>query len=159
MQLVYKSFLRPVEITRVKVEQLNFEKHCIEMKGSQKKNGKDHNCRMDDKLEALLREHIREAQPDDFVFGAGTWKPSQTPAASHSFTIIWDRMRAALKLPREYQLYSLRDSGINNLLKAGATNLDVVQIVGHSDLSMTFRYANHIDESLIERINKIVPEF
>jgi hypothetical protein len=24
---------------------------------------------------------------------------------------------------------------------------------------MTFRYANHIDESLIERINKIAPEF
>lgn len=159
MQLVYKSFLRPVEITRVKVEQLNFDKHCIEMKGSQKKNGKDHNCRMDDKLEALLRDHIRGAKPDDFVFGAGTWKPSQTPAASHSFTIIWDRMREALKLPREYQLYSLRDSGINNLLKAGATDLDVVQIVGHSDLSMTFRYANHIDESLIERINKIAPEF
>ena len=159
MQLVYKSFLRPVEITRVKVEQLNFEKHCIEMKGSQKKNGKDHNCRMDDKLEALLRDHIRGAKPDDFVFGAGTWKPSQTPAASHSFTIIWDRMREALKLPREYQLYSLRDSGINNLLKAGATDLDVVQIVGHSDLSMTFCYANHIDESLIERINKIAPEF
>ena len=39
-------------------------------------------------------------------------------------------MREALKLPREYQLYSLRD-----------------------------RYANHIDESLIERINKIAPEF
>lgn len=68
-------------------------------------------------------------------------------------------MRAVLKLPREYQLYSLRDSGINNLLKADATDLDVVQIVGHSDLSMTFRYANHIDESLIERINKIAPEF
>ena len=55
--------------------------------------------------------------------------------------------------------FTLRDSGINNLLKAGATDLDVVQIVGHSDLSMTFRYANHIDESLIERINKIAPEF
>ncbi|MBQ7382231.1 MAG: tyrosine-type recombinase/integrase [Paludibacteraceae bacterium] len=159
MQLVYKSFLRPVEITRVKVEQLNFEKHCIEMKGSQKKNGKDHNCRMDDKLEALLRDHIRGAKPDDFVFGAGTWKPSQTPAASHSFTIIWDRMREALKLPREYQLYSLRDSGINNLLRAGANDLDVVQIVGHSDLAMTFRYANHIDSDLINRINKIAPEF
>ena len=58
MQLVYKSFLRPVEITRVKVEQLNFEKHCIEMKGSQKKNGKAHNGRMDEQLEALLRDHI-----------------------------------------------------------------------------------------------------
>ncbi len=159
MQLVYKSFLRPVEITRVKVEQLNFEKHCIEMKGSQKKNGKAHNGRMDEQLEALLRDHIKGAKPDDYVFGAGTWKPGSKPSSSHSYTIIWDRMREALKLPREYQLYSLRDSGITSLLRAGAKDLDVVQIVGHSDLSMTFRYANHIDEDLIERVNKIAPAF
>lgn len=159
MQLVYKSFLRPAEITRFKVEQLNFKEHCIEMRCSQTKNGRSRNSRMDEDLEALLREHIKGAKPDDYVFGAGDWKPGKAPASSHSFTIIWDRMRAALKLPKEYQLYSLRDSGINNLLRAGANDLDVVQIVGHRDLSMTFRYANHIDSDLIERINKIAPEF
>jgi integrase len=114
---------------------------------------------MDKDLEALLREHIKGADPDDYVFGAGTWLPGKTPSASHSYTIIWDRMRDALKLPKEYQLYSLRDSGINNLLRAGAKDLDVVQIVGHSDLAMTFRYANHVDKDLINRINKIAPEF
>ena len=159
MQLVYKSFLRPVEITRVKVNQLNFAEHCIEMHCTQTKNGKAHNSRMDKDLEALLREHIKGADPDDYVFGAGTWLPGKTPSASHSYTIIWDRMRDALKLPKEYQLYSLRDSGINNLLRAGAKDLDVVQIVGHSDLAMTFRYANHVDKDLINRINKIAPEF
>lgn len=159
MQLVYKSFLRPVEITRVKVNQLNFEEHCIEMHCTQTKNGKARNSRMDADLEALLREHIKGADPDDYVFGAGSWMPAKTPSASHSYTIIWDRMRDALKLPKEYQLYSLRDSGINNLLRAGANDLDVVQIVGHSDLAMTFRYANHIDSDLINRINKIAPEF
>ena len=159
MQLVYKSFLRPVEITRVKVNQLNFEEHCIEMHCTQTKNGKARNSRLDADLEALLREHIKGADPEDYVFGAGSWMPAKTPSASHSYTIIWDRMRDALKLPKEYQLYSLRDSGINNLLRAGANDLDVVQIVGHSDLAMTFRYANHIDSDLINRINKIAPEF
>lgn len=106
-----------------------------------------------------MRDHIKGAKPDDYVFGAGTWKPGSKPSSSHSYTIIWDRMREALKLPREYQLYSLRDSGITSLLRAGAKDLDVVQIVGHSDLSMTFRYANHIDEDLIERVNKIAPAF
>ena len=158
MQLVYKSFLRPIEITRVKVNQINFKEHCIEMRGSQKKNGKDHNCRLDDELETLLREHIRYAKPDDYLFSR-TWLPGDTPISSHTFSIQWDRMREKLHFPKEYQLYSLRDSGINNLLRAGATDLDVVQIVGHSDLAMTFRYANHIDSDLINRINKIAPEF
>ena len=159
MQLVYKSLLRPVEITRVKVEQLNFAAHCIEMRGTQTKNGKGRNSRMDKDLETLLRNHIRGAKPDDYLFSGRTWSPGKVAMASHSMTLVWDRMRDALKLPKEYQLYSLRDSGINNLLVAGANDLDVVQIAGHSDLSMTFRYANHIDENLISRINKIAPEF
>lgn len=159
MQLVYKSLLRPVEITRVQVKQLNFKSHCIEMKGSQTKNGKGRNSRMDEDLENLLKQHIRGAKPDDYLFSGRTWEPGKKTVASHSMTLVWDRMRAALNLPKEYQLYSLRDSGINNLLVAGANDLDVVQIAGHSDLSMTFRYANHIDEELINRINKIAPEF
>jgi len=158
MQLVYKSFLRPVEITRVKVNQINFEKHCIEMKGSQKKNGKDHNSRLDEELENLLREYIRYAKPNDYLF-TRNWRPGDKPISSHTFSVQWDRMREQLHLTEKYQLYSLRDSGITSLLRAGAKDLDVVQIVGHSDLSMTFRYANHIDEDLIERVNKIAPAF
>lgn len=159
MQLVYKSLLRPVEITRVKVEQINFEEHCIELRCTQTKNGKARNSRLDDDLVSLLRAHIQGAKPDDYLFASVTWKPGKVPVASHTFTTIWERMRNALKLPKAYQLYSLRDSGINNLLLAGASNLDVMQAAGHSDLQMTTRYANHIDKDMIKRINKIAPEF
>ncbi len=159
MQLVYKSLLRPVEITRVQVKQLNFNDHCIEMRCSQTKNGKGRNSRIDKDLETLLRQHIRGAQPDDYLFSGKTWKPGKVSMASHTFTLVWDRMRDALELPKEYQLYSLRDSGINNLLVAGANDLDVMQAAGHSDLKMTTRYANHIDKDMINRINKIAPEF
>ena len=62
-------------------------------------------------------------------------------------------MRKALKLPMIYQLYSLRDSGIHDLLIDGVANLDVMHAAGHSDLKMTTRYADHIDDEMISRIN------
>lgn len=62
-------------------------------------------------------------------------------------------MRDALKLPTKYQLYSLRDTGIHDLLLDGVADIDVMHAAGHSDLSMTTRYADHIDDDLIARIN------
>ena len=57
------------------------------------------------------------------------------------------------------QLYSLRDTGINGMLKAGIDNLSVMQAADHHDLSMTTRYANHEDPELFERLNKLAPKF
>lgn len=83
----------------------------------------------------------------------------QNGAGSHSFTLVWAEMRESLSLPETYQLYSLRDSGINSMLKANVNDLDVMQAAGHSDLKMTTRYANHIDSNLINRLNEQAPAF
>ena len=66
-------------------------------------------------------------------------------------------MRDTLKLPKEYQLYSLRDSSINNMLEEGIPALDVMQAAGHSDLAMTTRYANHKNPNLIKKLNNAAP--
>lgn len=71
----------------------------------------------------------------------------------------WDIMRKDLKLPQEMQLYSLRDTGINNMLKAGIDPLTVMQAADHHDLSMTTRYANHIDPNLMNTLLEKAPSF
>ena len=76
------------------------------------------------------------------------------PIGEARFRKDWDKMRKALKLPKEMQLYSLRDTGINNLLKSGVDPLTVMQHADHHDLSMTTRYANHADPQLVDRIRK-----
>jgi integrase len=72
---------------------------------------------------------------------------------------VWDKMRRSLKLPQEMQLYSLRDTGINNMLKAGIDPLTVMQAADHHDLSMTTRYANHADPNLIRTLTELAPKF
>ena len=158
-RMVFTSLIRPIEITRVKVSMINFDKHCIELSPEITKNHKGRNSRMDSELENLLRKHIEGANQDDYLFADKCWRCGRVPMASHSFTLVWTKMRNELGLPQEFQLYSLRDSGINGMLKKGVSDLDVMQAAGHSDLKMTTRYANHIDENLINRLNEQAPDF
>ena len=86
-------------------------------------------------------------------------KPAAKQIPEAKMRKTWEKMRAAVKLPVEMQLYSLRDTGINNMLKSGIDPLTVMQHADHHDLSMTTRYANHYDSTLIEKIREGAPSF
>ena len=157
MQMVFTSLIRPIEITRIQVEDIDFVNHCIHLPGNKTKNGKSRDSRMDTLLEQMLLEHTKHAKPTDYLFADKSWKCGKQPMSQHSFTNTWIDMRDEMKLPKEYQLYSLRDSGINSMLEEGIPALDVMQAAGHSDLSMTTRYGNHKNPNLIKKLNNAAP--
>ena len=68
-------------------------------------------------------------------------------------------MRIELGFSANMQLYSLRDTGINEMIKGGIDPLTVMQHADHHDLTMTTRYANHVDPHLIEVVSTKAPEF
>ena len=152
-RLVYTALLRPVEATRVQVHQIRYDRDCIVMPCDQTKNGKERVGRLDASLKALLRQYTAGAGPTDYLFSNREWKPGKKPKNSQMFAKEWMKMREELKLPAKYQLYSLRDTGISDLMHDGVADIDVMHAAGHSDLSMTTRYADHIDDDLIARIN------
>ena len=152
-RLVYTALLRPVEATRVQVHQIRYDRDCIVMPCEQTKNGKERVGRLDASLKALLRQYTAGAGPTDYLFSNREWKPGKKPKNSQMFAKEWMKMRKELKLPAKYQLYSLRDTGISDLMHDGVADIDVMHAAGHSDLNMTTRYADHIDDDLIARIN------
>lgn len=56
----------------------------------------------------------------------------------------WNKCRKALKLPDTYKLYSLKDTGIIDLLDNGVSVEHIRQQADHHSLSMTSIYARHI---------------
>jgi len=166
MRLVYTSLLRPVEISRVQVKQLDFERHCIHMPGDKTKNWDDRDARMDQELEQMLQRHILGAKPDDYLFADLKWRCGKNPMRSHTFSNAWDSMRENLLddkgkriVPDEFQLYSLKDTAINGMIKSGVDDLSVMQAAGHKDLKMTQIYADHTDPNLINKLNEQAPKF
>lgn len=159
-KLVYGALIRPKEIRMIRIRDLHLEGHYIYIPPE---NAKNHNGRcaaINDNLcndiAAMLKEY--NSKPDDYLIGR-LIKPSPEPCSNDYLHKYWDKMRKALKLPEEMQLYSLRDTGINNMIKSGIDPLTVMQHADHHDLSMTTRYANHADTKLIDTIRSEAPSF
>jgi len=166
MRLVYTSLLRPVEISRVQVCQIDFQRHCIHMPGDKTKNWDSRDARLDEELEDMLRRHILGAHPEDYLFADQKWRCGKNPMRSHTFSNAWESMRAHMLddkkkriIPDEFQLYSLKDTAINGMIKSGVDDLSVMQAAGHKDLKMTQIYADHTDVNLINDLNQTAPKF
>jgi len=158
MELVFTSLLRPKEISRVLVKQVNIQEHYIFMPGSKTKNGHARYAFLSDELCELLSPLLEGVNPDWYLLSTG-YKPGLHPMDNLRYRKDWDVMRKDLNLPQEMQLYSLRDTGINNMLKAGIDPLTVMQAADHHDLSMTTRYANHVDPNLMNTLLEKAPSF
>ena len=158
LELVYTSLLRPAEISRVQVKQVNLNEHYIYMTEDKTKNGHHRYAFLSDELCRLLSPLLVNAKPDDYLLSQG-YVPGKFSMDCKRYRKHWEKMRDDLKLPKEMQLYSLRDTGINNMLKAGIDPLTVMQAADHHDLSMTTRYANHVDPNLMNTLLEKAPSF
>ena len=58
----------------------------------------------------------------------------------------WNRTRIALKFDKVYQFYSLKDTGITDLLHAGIPSIVVRDQARHYDVSQTDQYAERTIE-------------
>lgn len=159
LQLVFNSLIRPKEIAELRMKDLNLPEKYIMVRPEV---AKTHNARyasLSDELVSMLSApEFAKAKLNDFILGNG-YVPGPVPISKARFRKDWDKMRKALNLPDEMQLYSLRDTGINTLLKNGVDTLTVMQHADHHDLSITTRYANHVDPNLIKSINEKAPTF
>ncbi len=157
-ELVYFSFIRPREITRLKVNMLHLSEKRIELPGTITKNGNRRSAPLSQELCERLAQHVQYSDPSDYLIGE-RWTPSAKAATTKMFWLRWDKMRGDLELPETMQLYSLRDTGFFDKIKSGIDPLTVMQAADHHDLAMTTRYANHYDPNMVRIISEDSPDF
>jgi len=105
-------------------------------------------------LESLQIDTINETH---YVFST-KFMPGKMLKDSRYSGKKWSKLRAALKLPKEIQFYSLKDTGIKAMIDDGF-NLDKVRDQArHSSLEVTNKYAlnnnEKADEEVINRTGK-----
>ena len=157
-ELVYSSFIRPIEICRLRVNMLHLNDRYIELPHDITKNGHRRTAPLSPELCDRLAQHVIHARPSDYLFGSN-WSPSTNAISSKAFRKRWAKMRNDLSLPGTMQLYSLRDTGFFDKIKSGIDPLTVMQAADHHDLAMTTRYANHFDENMVRIISEDSPDF
>lgn len=159
MELVYFSLLRPKEISLIQIRDVNLYERTVFVSENKAKTHKAKVAVLSEELCHLIAQlHIDTAPLDWYLIGKD-FCPAKEPAYSGCYKKFWSKLRDELHLPMEYQLYSLKDSGIIEKLENGMDTLSVMRAADHSDLSITTNYVRKVRSNLVEQLTDKAPSF
>ena len=159
LELIYGALLRPKEILMLKVGDVSFKEKTITVRAEVSKNGKQRVVPMTKEIEHILFRMNPYEYPSEFFLFSKEQRPGREQMVPKYYRKFWDKLRKEFNLPLEMQQYSLRDTGITEMLKNGLDPLSVKQLADHYSLSMTTIYSNHADPHLKELIREKAPGF
>ncbi len=155
--LVMTALIRPVEITRLQIMDVDIASHCIKIPGTKTKNHHPRVAPLTDAVCELLKKHI-EGYPETYYLFNYKYVPTDKPSKRIVFDKWWTKMRQALNLDDSYQLYSLRDTGMNTMMtECGLDPVTVMETADHSDLSITTKYIKHFHGEHVEKVRAVAP--
>lgn len=141
--LLYYGFIRPVEMTRLKISNINVKNCTVTIPGSASKNKKTQTITLPKKVMAYAIElGIFGAASEDYIFSYGL-KPGKEEINPKHFRDHWEKLRKPLRLKKEWKFYSLKDTGITAMLKDNVPAIDVRDQARHSSLAITEIYTDH----------------
>lgn len=141
--LLYYCFIRPVEMTRLKVRHFNVRDCTLTVPGDVSKNRKTQTVTIPKKvIQYGIEIGVFSAPGEDYIFSYRLKPGSEEINAKH-FRDHWENVRRALKLRKEWKFYSLKDTGITEMLRRKMAAIDVRDQARHSSLSITEIYTDH----------------
>jgi integrase len=127
----------------LKIEQINLKNQTIFIPGDIAKNHKDAIVTLPAKVITLMIELNVFTYPGNFFLFGNGFTPSKEWRDNKQFRDFWDRkVRKELNFKSEYKFYSLKDTGITNMLKKYDT-ITVRDQARHADILMTDTYTPH----------------
>lgn len=144
VMLCYYCFVRPNEITYLKLKDIDLERQIIYIRAEHAKNDNDSKRTIPDAMMPYLTSLNWNGSPDMYAFSWDT--PNEfNPGIKHTDPIkiakYWIKIRSHLKWPKEVQFYNLKHTGITNMLADGIAPNFVQGQADHHSLEMTATYA------------------
>lgn len=135
----YYTFIRPDELTGIKIQDIYLQEQKIFVSSQISKNRRDGMVGLNKGLILKMVELGVFKSPGNYYLFGRDFRPSQKKADSRIFREEFLKVRKALKWPDSYQFYSLKDSGIRDL--ANAEGIVVARDQArHTDISTTNKY-------------------
>lgn len=151
LHLIFSSLIRPSEIERLQVGDIDLENACVHIAASKSKTHFERYAPLSDACIRFMSPLLVGCPSHWYLIGTRL-VPSKNPCYHGKFKKMWIKIREKCKLPADMQLYSLKDSGITELLESGLDALTVMRAADHHDLTTTTKYACHCDKSMISKV-------
>ena len=141
--LLYYCFIRPVEMTRLRVRDFNIKESTITIPAESSKNKTTQTVTVPKKvLFYAIDLGIFSAPMDDYIFSQRL-KPGKDEIDPKQFRDHWKKVRKALKLKKEWKFYALKDTGITEMCDRNMATIAVRDQARHSSLAITDIYTRH----------------
>lgn len=137
----YCCFMRPKEIVLLKCGDIDIRRQILNVRGAIAKNDNDSQRTIPDTMMKYLLE-IDLSHSDWYLFsGKHDFLPGAAKIWSQRISDYWFKnVRPACGFSKDLQFYSLKDTGITNMLGQGVPASFVKQQADHSSLAMTSAY-------------------
>lgn len=138
-RMEYYTFIRPDELSNIKLGDIHIQEQKVFIASTISKNRRDGMVGLNDELIKLMAELDTFNYPSHYYLFGRDFKPSEKKADARIFREYFVKVRAFLRFPKNYQFYSLKDSGIRDLANAEGIVIARDQ-ARHADISTTNRY-------------------
>ena len=141
--ICYCCLIRPKEIAMLRCRDVDLQKQTIRVSASIAKNDRDSFRTIPNDLVPVLRA-LDYSRPDHYLFAdhdGWDFRPGVKMVCSRKIAKYWDAVvRPACGFGMDVKFYSLKDSGITNMLTDGVPVNLVQQQADHSSIAMTAVY-------------------
>lgn len=134
-------FVRPGEMCSLRIRDVSTKKKTLSLHGANTKNGRDAVVTIPNHVIELMKELGIFSRPQNYYIFGNNFRPGLEALKARTFSLYWDKnVRKALKLNASYKFYSLKDTGITNMIKSKTDLLSVRDQARHSSVDITNIY-------------------
>lgn len=154
MKLCFKCFVRPKEILMLKICDIDYGESLIRIPPDVSKNHIERTIGVPADIMRFFR-NLNHDNPNDYIFSQN-YRPGPILYTTKNLFKTWQTMREKLCMPPSYHFYSLKDTGITEMLEKGVPTKYVMELAGHHSFSMTERYVHKSEAKKILSANKLM---
>ncbi|MEK8179276.1 tyrosine-type recombinase/integrase [Flavobacterium buctense] len=138
--MIYYCMIRNTELGKMRVKHINLEENNIFIPKEISKNKKDETVTILDNFKSVIAKHIKNAHPEDYLFSNDSFLPGEKVLERKKIYRQWQKLQEKLGFKKEYQFYSLKDTGITNLFLLGLPAIKIRNQARHSSIQITELY-------------------
>ena len=140
--MCHYCLIRPKEMSHIRIGDISVRKQTLRLHGTNTKNRHDAVITLPAKVIRLMvdLDILTNHHADEYLFSEGC-RPGPTYYTEKQFRDFWTRtLRKDLGFSERYKFYSLKDTGITNMLRQNVDILTVRDQARHSSILITDTY-------------------
>jgi integrase len=146
--LALNTGMRRGELFNLKWNDVNFVGRILTVVGATAKSGKTRHIPLNDEALMVLQKWYEQRKKPELVF------PSPVGGRMDNISTSWEKLIRDAKI-HNFRFHDLRHDFASKLVMAGVDLNTVRELLGHSDIKMTLRYAHLAPEKLAAAVAKI----